>query len=40
LLLKIKDNFISAEKSILMIGSFDDFGTVHCTYTVRLKLMG
>jgi len=40
LLLKIKDNFIDAEKSILVIGRSDDFGTVHCTDTVRLKLMG
>ena len=37
---KIKDNFINAEKSILVIGRFDEFSTVHCTDTVRLKLMG
>jgi len=40
LLLKMKDNFINAEKSILVIGRFDDIGTVHCTDTVLLKLMG
>jgi len=36
----MKDNFINAEKSILVIGRFDDIGTVHCTDTVLLKLMG
>jgi len=39
LLLKIKGSFINAEKSILVIGRLDDFDTVHCTDTVRLKLM-
>jgi hypothetical protein len=39
-LLRIKDNFINAEKSILVIGRIDDFGTVHCIDIVRLKLMG